>query len=371
MTKILIIEDATDLRNDVIEMLALEGYEALGAENGRVGLVVAKQEHPDLIICDIMMPELDGYGVLEALREDPRTATIPFIFLTAKTDRFDMRHGMVLGADDYLTKPFLVNELLDSIRAQLDKRLIFKQRAEEKLAQLRENIMSALPHELRTPLNTIIGFSEMLMSECQRLKPDQIADWSQHIHGAALRLYRLVENHIFYARVESIARAPEELARFRRANTENAAATVAIYANRRANQLGRADDIIIETAASGIVPLSDSDLGKIVEELVDNAFKFCDDEHSKVTVRATSDAEHFTLVVQDDGRGMQPEQVNAIGAFMQFDRFLYEQQGSGLGLAIIQRLVSLVGGQLTFDTELGRGTTVYVRLPLIQQISPA
>lgn len=369
MTKILIIEDATDLRNDVIEMLTLEGYQVAGAENGRVGVNLAKEKRPDLIICDIMMPELDGYGVLEELRRDPQTAAIPFIFLTAKTDRFDMRHGMVLGADDYLTKPFLVNELLDSIRAQIDKRMIFNQKAEEKLAQLRENIMTSLPHELRTPLNTILGFSEMLIAECQRIKPDQIADWSQHIHGAALRLYRLVENHLFYARVETIAHAPEELARFRTANTEDASAIVTMYAERRAKQLGRGDHLIVETSATGTVPLSHSDLGKIVEELVDNAFKFAD-ENGKVTVRATTNQQQFILSVQDDGRGMRPEDINSIGAFMQFDRFLYEQQGSGLGLAIIQRLVKLVDGQLDFDTELGRGTTVYVRLPLIQQESP-
>src|SRR5690349_18566274 len=111
VTKVLVIEDSADLRDDLIEMLTLDGYETKGAENGRVGVQVAQQIMPDLIVCDIMMPEMDGYDVLMALRRDPETAGIPFIFLTARTEHIDRRQGMVLGADDYLTKPFDVQEL--------------------------------------------------------------------------------------------------------------------------------------------------------------------------------------------------------------------------------------------------------------------
>jgi CheY-like chemotaxis protein len=93
MKKILVVEDAHSLRKDILEMLGFEGFEAIGAENGLVGVQKAREHLPDLIICDIMMPELDGYGVLEELRKDPVTATIPFIFLTARTDRMDMRRG--------------------------------------------------------------------------------------------------------------------------------------------------------------------------------------------------------------------------------------------------------------------------------------
>src|SRR5687768_15229318 len=98
MTKILVIEDVHYLRDDVIEVLRFEGFDVRGAENGLVGVEVAREYMHDLIICDIMMPEMDGYGVLETLRSDLKTATIPFIFLTAKTDRVDMRHGMGMGA---------------------------------------------------------------------------------------------------------------------------------------------------------------------------------------------------------------------------------------------------------------------------------
>src|SRR5687767_6634108 len=102
---LLLIEDQAPMRRNLSLMLKMEGYTVLAAENGRAGLEVARREKPDLILCDVMMPELDGYGVLEQLRADAVTATIPFIFLTARGDKPDVRHGMNLGADDYLTKP--------------------------------------------------------------------------------------------------------------------------------------------------------------------------------------------------------------------------------------------------------------------------
>ncbi len=121
MTKILVIEDTQSLLIEIIETLQLEGFEARGAENGVRGVEIAKEYLPDLIICDVMMPELDGYGTLAALQNYLPTATTPFIFLTAKADRVDMRYGMELGAHDYLTKPFATNELLGAIAAQLKK----------------------------------------------------------------------------------------------------------------------------------------------------------------------------------------------------------------------------------------------------------
>lgn len=121
MTKILVIEDETPVRLNILELLEAEEFEVVGAENGMIGVLWALEYVPDLIVSDVMMPELDGYGVLATLREDPATATIPFIFLSAKADKADLRQGMELGADDYLTKPFTRSELLQSIIARLEK----------------------------------------------------------------------------------------------------------------------------------------------------------------------------------------------------------------------------------------------------------
>lgn len=122
--KIVIVEDNTDVRENIAEILELDGYEVLTAENGKIGVKLIEESKPDLIICDIMMPELDGYGVLHILNKKPELANIPFLFLTAKAEKSDFRKGMNLGADDYLTKPFEADQLLTTIETRIKLREI-------------------------------------------------------------------------------------------------------------------------------------------------------------------------------------------------------------------------------------------------------
>lgn len=159
MKKILLIEDNSEIRENIAEILSLANYNVLQAENGKVGVEMAKNEHPDLIICDIMMPVLDGYGVLHMLSKNPETSTIPFIFLTAKSEKEDFRKGMNLGADDYLIKPFDDLELLDAIEIRLKKseivRADFNKSAEGlnsflKEARGLENLDSLISSEQKT-----------------------------------------------------------------------------------------------------------------------------------------------------------------------------------------------------------------------------
>src|SRR3982750_4561786 len=119
MKKILVIEDEPEMRRNITALLRFKEYQPIAAENGRLGLELARRELPDLILCDVMMPELDGHGVLRALQEDVKLALIPFIFLTAKGEKEDLRSGMNLGADDYLTKPVANNDLVQAIEARL------------------------------------------------------------------------------------------------------------------------------------------------------------------------------------------------------------------------------------------------------------
>jgi DNA-binding NarL/FixJ family response regulator len=119
--KVLIIEDEAEMRRNLATILRLEKFAVLAAENGRVGVEIARRDKPELILCDVMMPELDGYAVLDALRTDPATAAIPFIFLTAKGEKTDVRDGMNLGADDYLAKPIAKSDLLKAIQARLKR----------------------------------------------------------------------------------------------------------------------------------------------------------------------------------------------------------------------------------------------------------
>lgn len=119
MTKILVIEDEESVRENILELLDAEGFDAIAAKNGRIGLFLAKAELPDLILCDVRMPELDGYGVITGLRSDTTTAAIPFVFLTAKAAKTDFSQGLDLGANAYITKPFTLVELLNTIEQAL------------------------------------------------------------------------------------------------------------------------------------------------------------------------------------------------------------------------------------------------------------
>jgi DNA-binding NarL/FixJ family response regulator len=121
MKKILVIEDEPEMRRNLSTILKMEKFEVLQAENGRAGLEAARAEIPDLIVCDVMMPEMDGHAVVQALRQDTKTMNIPFIFLTAKGEKGDLRSGMNLGADDYLTKPVAKGDLLNAITARLKR----------------------------------------------------------------------------------------------------------------------------------------------------------------------------------------------------------------------------------------------------------
>src|SRR6201984_1703059 len=155
MKKILVIEDEPEMRRNLTTVLRLEKFHALAAENGRIGVELAKKEKPDLILCDVRMPELDGYGVIRALRANTKTAAIPFIFLTAKGEKPDIRAGMNLGADDYLTKPVGKADLLAAIRSRLDRA------AQQATPEFKPNFESARP--LETVLDLTPRVAETLL----------------------------------------------------------------------------------------------------------------------------------------------------------------------------------------------------------------
>jgi DNA-binding NarL/FixJ family response regulator len=149
MKKILVIEDHPQMRRNVTTILTMEGYQAIAAENGRLGLAAAREHRPDMIICDVMMPELDGLGVLAAVRADESIANIPFILLTARGEKLDQRIGMNLGADDYLSKPVEHSELMAAVEARLIRRRI----QDDNARPFAPNFSSA------TPLETALGLT--------------------------------------------------------------------------------------------------------------------------------------------------------------------------------------------------------------------
>lgn len=363
MKKILVVEDSSSLRKDILEMLGFEGFDAVGAEDGLIGVRRAREFKPDLIICDIMMPEMDGYQVLEELRKDSATAMIPFIFLTARTDRTDMRMGMELGADDFLTKPFHATELLSTVRTRLRKSEVMTKVAEERMEKLRDNIMMALPHELRTPLNVILGFSDLLMTDCEMMDVERIAEMSQHINLSALRLYRLIENFLVYTHTEMMIRDSQQREHLRSNYMVYPKTTIEHIVMGKAQQLERRHDLRQDVEDVEAIGIGEDYMRKIIEELIDNAFKFSS-SGTPVLVSTTVEGNSYVLSVTNQGRGLTPQQIELVGAYMQFERRIHEQQGAGLGLIICKRLAELHGGELSIESVPGDTTTIRVWLPL-------
>ncbi|WP_168224691.1 protein kinase domain-containing protein [Rhodoferax aquaticus] len=153
--KVLVVEDDAAIRHNLVFLLRIEGFEALEADNGEAGLALARTHLPDLVLCDVMMPQLDGYGMLTKLRADPLTAAIPLIFLTARTERSDQRKGMNLGADDYLGKPFSREEVLEAVNARLQRRhdVARAEAAEQADAQARHDTVVLKSASISTPLD--------------------------------------------------------------------------------------------------------------------------------------------------------------------------------------------------------------------------
>lgn len=362
MSKILVIEDEGPVRNNLIELLEAEDFAAVGAENGRVGVQLAGEQLPDLILCDVMMPELDGYGVLAQLRDDPRTATIPLIFLTARAEMSDLRQGMTLGADDYLIKPFTRDDLLHAISVRLSKQATMASYHQQAMDELREKLARSLPHELRTPLVAIIGFAELLEQFGETLSAEEIREMARSIREAGQRLQRLIQNFLLYTELEMAAKDPAIASQLREASDAVATQEIVAAANWTAKQTSRLADLRLE-CADATLELASSHLNKLVEELLDNAFKFSA-AGTPVVVSGQADGETYSLSFTDRGRGMTAAQIADVGAYQQFERKRYEQQGAGLGLIIARRLAELYGGQLKIESRPGERTQVQVALPL-------
>lgn len=356
--KVLIIDDTADIRMLIGESLNIHGFTTVTADDGMTGIQVAKEQHPDLIICDINMPNLDGYGTLKALREDEETATIPFIFLSGATDKVNMRRGMELGADDYLTKPFTHKELMAAVNARLEKQAEFQRHSEKKLDELRGNITLALPHELRTPLNGIMGLASLMMEDYATLPPEEVLESARYIHESAMRLHRLIENFLVFSQLELMASESKKIETLSSTAPVAVKAIVDEIAHTVANRFKRAGDLVLELDdASIFVPTEN--LKKIVEELIDNAFKFSE-KGTPVQV-ATKVADHrVDFIIRNQGRGMAAEQIAKIGPHMQFDRKIFEQQGAGLGLVISKRMSELLGGHFNILSVPGQETVVQV-----------
>ena len=364
MKKILVIDDEPWLREMIRLALEQQGFEVAEATDSITGDAKAREYIPDLILCDVnMMGKADaGYTTLTKLRADATTAAIPFILMTGMADAAGMRHGMELGADDYLPKPFKVEELYATVNARLRKVQTVRAEAEKKLSLLRSQISLMMPHELRTPLNGIITNAEMLAESAATLDPKTISEMSREICQSSQRLERLIENFLIYAQMEIVASDPENVASLRTAKAVRAAQIAREEATNQAIQAGRDADLDLQLNDDVSPAMADEYVRKITRELVQNAFKFSEAGQPVHVTLATVNGQ-IEFSVHDAGRGFSTEQIRRIGAYVQFERKIADEQGLGLGLAIAKKLADLHGGSLIIASNQSGGSTVTVKMP--------
>ncbi|MBE9079365.1 response regulator [Romeria aff. gracilis LEGE 07310] len=212
MSKILIIEDETAVRENLLDLLEAEDYDVVSAENGYLGTKWAMEHIPDLIICDVTMPEVNGHEVLESLRQNPETATIPFIFLTAMADKTDIRKGMALGADDYLTKPFQREELLGAIATRLARQQVTEQQSDQSSRQIDElkAQVSKLQQSIDEKDSLISQFQQQLNSAIPKINvalhllKNRNADPEQYSYSVDLLQKAYAEEFSLLSQVEDL-----------------------------------------------------------------------------------------------------------------------------------------------------------------------
>ena len=360
MTCILVIEDEDLIRESLEDLLSIEGFEVITADNGQKGVDLAIQQKPDLIICDVRMPTLNGYQVLEKVRQNQELTAVPFLFLTSLIDRHSHRQGMAMGADDYLEKPCSKVELLTAITVRLNKHKDIERLIEAKMEALRSSITLSLPHELQTPLSGIMGLSELMMLQSEELIPTDVYECAEGIHISAKRLHRLIQNYLLYSKL--LLLRSQGQTRFIAPYPCHSSSIIRGISDRKAREGDRADDLELDLAEVELA-ISAEDLIKITEELIDNAFKYSK-KGSQIRLTSQVTDLKWRCTIEDHGRGMSQEQIADVGAYMQFERKFYEQQGLGLGLVLAKTLIEFYGGTMDIYSQENLGTKLSICIPL-------
>jgi two-component system sensor histidine kinase/response regulator len=365
---ILVVEDDLALLEGVSELLKLSDYRVLTATNGREALDLLDENRPNLIVSDIMMPEMDGYAFHAAVRERPEMYTIPFIFLTARGEKRDIRKGKASGVDDYITKPFDDEDLLVAVESKLARWAGLQKQRDEEIEDVKHRILLTLSHEFRTPLTYIINYADMLKATDPSTSQEDFQEFMDGIRRGAKRLNKLVED--FLVLVELETGEAREAYLYRRQEFDDTSAWLRVITRRfQSNAESKGLELIIDipddlpSIVGDEIYLTDA-IGRLVE----NAIKFSREESEWVRVSASEEGEFLRIDIQDQGIGVAPEHVDKLfDLFHQLNREEFEQQGTGAGLAICKGVVDIHGGKVALDSVQGEGSTFTIMIPFIPE----
>ncbi len=368
MPKILVIEDEAVLLDEILTVLGFEGFDAVGAPNGRLGVERAQEFQPDLILCDIMMPELDGYNVLQLLRSAPLTATVPIIFTTAKSTHSDVRLGMELGADDYLTKPFTNRELVSAIRARLERHEAVVREQNRLLEETQRKVAHMVVQELRLPVVSMNMVQEIIARRMGQFSRGELEDLLATLSAGSQRLYHLVEQMVFITRLETKTLSSETIRKNGMPLQTWPILLAAVDLARRF--VSRQRDVVTrldERDRDAMVWGDGGALKHALAEVIANALTFSPEDNLVLISQWRAEGSVW-ITVFDQGPGIAPENLTALERFQPLDRETPEQRGMGMPLA--KEIVEVHGGAFELVSVPGKGTQVTISLPCMSGGSP-
>jgi two-component system sensor histidine kinase/response regulator len=372
---ILIIDDNPNNFDVVAGLLSDRGYDLHYACSGKKALLSLELYNPDLILLDVMMPEMDGIELCRRIKAIAKWQTVPIIMVTALNSKADLANCLNAGADDFISKPLYSLELRARVQSMLRVRQQYNKiqslteiqaaaikTLESSLQELRGNLASSLSHELNTPLNGIITPVELIKEAIKDLELDEISEMLDWVMQSAYRIEGLTKRFLMYVDVESEIHSGKSI--FVSSQFSGVISEAKILS--RAEAVGRRQDLKFDLEDAAIA-IPERYLTTILHELIDNALKFSQ-QGSTILVSSRLTDDDLELSIHDQGRGMTPEQIGKISAFNQFDRHKYEQQGIGLGLILVKKIVELVSGKFSIRSIYQRETTVTLLLPLVKYI---
>ncbi|MCB1193429.1 MAG: response regulator [Leptospiraceae bacterium] len=358
MKKILVIDDQEAIVYQVAYILNQNGYQIIEAEDGEKGLQLAKTENPDLIICDIMMPKVDGYAVFQELKKDPKTENIPFLFLTAKGAKEDIRIGMNLGAEDYLSKPIDLGELVQAVATQLKKKEINDKISEIRLKEIKTNLNQTLPEGLNTPLEKILEIANQLKLNLKNLQESSIQELLDKLHSSGEILHKRVENFIIFAHLEFIQKSPEKIVELHQKTLENPKDIIENMVLKKAISENREKDIDLKVENAKL-KISSMYFMKVLDEVIENAYKYSS-RNTPIEVLSFVDSDRYILSMQNISN--TPEGLISVTNLQNKEQI--EHLKNGLGLEIVKKILQLHGGFFTIKVNNENVVKINFTLPI-------